>query len=245
MKVIGYVRVSTNGQADEGLGLEVQEQAIHRWARRDIRQNGERDSSTTARDGHRVVSVYADEGISGSNGLDTRFGLAAALEDLRDGKAKGLVVYRLDRLARDLVLQEQLIADIRRIGAELFSTSKSETESLIDDPDDPSRKMIRQVLGAVSEYERSMIRLRLRSGRRRKADNGGFAYGSPPYGYRSQDRELVPDDDEQATLERIAVLHRQGLSLRLMAKQLTDEGLHPKRSDKWHPESLRRIVARH
>jgi DNA invertase Pin-like site-specific DNA recombinase len=90
LRVVGYLRVSTDKQAEEGLGLDVQEQAIRTWAK-----------ST----GHRVVAWFRDEGVSGSNGLDARDGLAEALDALRTRAAGGLVVYRLDRLARDLVLQ--------------------------------------------------------------------------------------------------------------------------------------------
>jgi DNA invertase Pin-like site-specific DNA recombinase len=163
VKLVAYLRVSTDRQAEEGLGLEVQEQAIRALAR-------------TER--HRVVLWARDEGVSGSNGLETREGLADALEALKSRQAGGLVVYRLDRLARDLVLQEKLLADVRRMGGEVFSTSSAEASYLTDDPDDPSRKLIRQVLGAVNEYERAMIALRLRSGRRKKHDNGGGLRGS-------------------------------------------------------------------
>jgi DNA invertase Pin-like site-specific DNA recombinase len=69
----------------------------------------------------------------------------------------GVVVYRLDRLARDLIVQETLLAEVWRMGREVFSTSAAEQGYLADDPHAPSRKLIRQVLGAVNEYERSMI----------------------------------------------------------------------------------------
>src|SRR5205807_10485953 len=126
-----------------------------------------------------------------------------ALGAIQERSAKGLVVYRLDRLARDLIVQEQLLAEVRRMGGEVFSTSAAEAGYLVDDPDDPSRKLIRQVLGAVSEYERAMISLRLRTGRHRKAERGGFAYGSPPFGWRAEDKELVPVREEQDVLVRI------------------------------------------
>jgi DNA invertase Pin-like site-specific DNA recombinase len=100
------------------------------------------------------------------------------------------------------------------------------------------------VLGAVNEYERSMIALRLRSGRKRKAANGGFAYGSPGYGYRAERKSLVGDQSEQAGLGRIRELRAEGRSLREIGEILTVEGHRPKRSDRWHPESLRRIVSR-
>jgi DNA invertase Pin-like site-specific DNA recombinase len=78
----------------------------------------------------------------------------------------------------------------------VFSTSAGEAAYLEDDPGDPARKVIRQVLGAVAEYERSMIALRLRSGRAGKAQAGGFAYGAPPYGYAARRRTRVAEDGD-------------------------------------------------
>jgi DNA invertase Pin-like site-specific DNA recombinase len=230
VKVVGYLRVSTDRQAEEGLGLEVQEAAIRSWARSK---------------GHRLEKVLSDEGISGSNGIETRLGLAEALDLLKVGDAEGLVVYRLDRLARDLVLQEQLLAEIWRMGAEAFSTSDAEQGYLQDDPSDPSRKLIRQVLGAVAEYERAMIRLRLEAGRRRKSQSGGYAgFGSPPFGYRSDGGALVSDPDEQNTLARIGTLHDDGKSLRQIARALDSEEHKPRRGDYWQPRQVGRIVGR-
>ncbi len=77
-----------------------------------------------------------------------------------------------------------------RTGAEIVSTAPSEA-NLRDDPDDPTRKLVRRLLGALGEWEREMITLRMRAGRRRKAERGGYAYGSPPYGYRAEDGALV------------------------------------------------------
>lgn len=229
MKLVAYVRVSTDRQAEEGHGLEVQEEAIRTWAKKH---------------GHRIVAWTRDEGVSGSNGLDNRIGLPDAVAAVRTGAAKGLVVYRLDRLARDLIVQETLLAEVRRAGGEVLSTSAAEAGYLTDDPDDPSRKLIRQVLGAVSEYERSMIALRLRSGRRRKHEHGGFAYGSPKFGYRAEHGELVADEREQAALTRITELRAQGQSLRSIAETLTAEGIGPKRGGRWHTETIRRICRR-
>ena len=229
MNVVAYLRVSTDRQAEEGLGLEIQEHAIRAWAR------GNR---------HKVVLWTRDEGVSGTNGLDQRQGLADALDALRSHQTGALVVYRLDRLARDLVLQEQLLADVRRMRADVFSTSAAEAGYLTDDPDDPSRKLIRQVLGAVNEYERAMISLRLRSGRRRKAENGGYAYGAPPYGQRVHAGVLVPDDHEQVTLARMRDLRAEGGSYRKIAATLTKEGHQRKRGDVWHPMTIRQILAR-
>lgn len=229
MRVAAYLRVSTDRQAEEGLGLELQEQAIRSWAKANK---------------HRVVSVLVDEGVSGAKELDHRPGLADALDLVREGNADAVVVYRLDRLARDLVLQEQLLAEFRRLGGEVCSTSAAEAGYLSDDPDDPSRKLIRQILGAVSEYERAMIALRLRSGRRRKAEKGGYAYGSPAFGFRAEDKGLEADQDEQQAIARMQALHEAGSSLRQICAALAEEGYTAKRGGPWHPNTVARVLRR-
>ncbi len=229
MRVVAYLRVSTNRQAERGLGLDVQERAIRAWAKAG---------------GHSLVAVCRDAGVSGSNGLASRVGLADALDMLRADKADALAVYRLDRLARDLIVQEQVLAEVRRLGGLVESTSAAEAGYLRDDPEDPSRKFIRQVLGGVSEYERSMVSLRLRAGRDRKGERGGYAFGSPPLGARAEGGELVVDEREAATVERIRELHAAGASLRQIAAVLTEEGHQTKRGGRWHPETLRKVVAR-
>ena len=227
MRVAVYVRVSTGKQVEEGLGLGEQERACRAWAREH---------------GHRVVAVFRDEGISGTKELEHRLGLAEALAAVKDGRAGAIVVYRLDRLARDLVLQEQLLAEVWRSG-ELFSAAGGEA-NLHDDPEDPSRRLIRQVLGAVADYERAMIALRLRRGRAAKAARGGFAYGSPAYGYRADGRALVPDDREQAAIARARELAAAGASLRQIGACLQAEGHPAKRGGRWHPTTVARVLGR-
>jgi DNA invertase Pin-like site-specific DNA recombinase len=229
MNVIGYVRVSTDAQVEHGHGLAVQEQALRAWAKAQ---------------GHKLVEIFREEGVSGTKDLLDRPALADALEALRRRQAQGVVVYRLDRLARDLVLQEQLLAEVKRLGARVFTTMAGEAAYLEDDPDDPSRRLIRQILGAVSEYERSVIVMRLRSGRRRKHQLGGYAYGAPPLGLRAEGKALVTDVEEQRTLARIAELRKAGKSLREVGAVLEAEGHRPKRGGKWHPETLRQAAAR-
>jgi DNA invertase Pin-like site-specific DNA recombinase len=227
LKLIAYLRVSTATQVDDGAGLHVQEQAVRAWAKEHR---------------HRIVGFAREEGVSGSNGIENCEVLPEVLAALQARQADGLVVYRLDRLARDLVLQEQLLAEVRRIGAEVFTSSDAEQGYLADDPDDPSRKLIRQVLGAVSEYQRAMIALRLRSGRRHKLLAGGFAGGTPRYGFAAVDGELVLDPEEQKALDRMREMRDGGFSLRAIADALTIEGYTTKRGGRWHPYTVARLL---
>lgn len=220
---VGYLRVSTSAQAEDGLGLDIQEQAIRVWCDQQH---------------HELLEVYRDEGISGAKEQADRPGLAAALAAVEDN-AEALVVYRLDRLARHLVVQETILEQLGRKGRRVFSVSEAD----IDDTD-PTRVLVRQILGVIAQYERGLITARLLAGRRLKASRGGYAYGSPRFGQRSQDKELVVDREEQETIGRIVRLREGGASLRVIVDTLNSEGRPAKRGGRWHLETVRRILAR-
>jgi DNA invertase Pin-like site-specific DNA recombinase len=187
--------------------------------------------------------MFKDEGVSGSNGVEEREALPDALNLVASGEASGVVVARLDRLARNLTVQEAILARVWAAGGHVFAVDLGEVAK--DDPDDPMRTALRQMVGVFSQLERAMITARLRAGRRLKADRGGFAgFGSPPFGFRAETGQLLPDEDEQKALALVRRLHGKGRSLRQIAEALEAAGHRPRRSGHWHAESLRRIVAR-
>jgi DNA invertase Pin-like site-specific DNA recombinase len=227
MNIGAYLRVSTESQLS-GFGLEVQREKVLVWA---------------AEHGHRIVKWWTDEGLSGGDGLDVRVALGEALDAARGGMR--FVVPRLDRLARDVILQESVLRDVRAMGSDIFSAVPSEQENLTDDPSDPSRKLIRVVLGAIATYEKDLITLRMKSGRQLKAARGGYAYGSPPLGMVARDGELVPDAGEQATLARIRELAGTGMSHRGIARELNSAGVAAKRAGTaWSGVTVARALRR-
>lgn len=224
---MAYVRVSTDKQAERGFGLDVQKHAVKTWAKAH---------------GHRLVLIACDEGISGTREAADRPGLTQALQALQERKAEALVVPRLDRLARSLSVQEAALAHGWRSGARVFSCDSGEVQA--DDPDDPMRTAMRQMMGVFSQLERSMLTARMRAGRKMKSEKGGYAYGGPPLGFKAQDGSLVVDSDEQRTVNRIKELHGEGRSLRAIATVLHAEGYTPKRSTRWHPQTLAAVLKR-
>lgn len=220
---IAYRRVSTETQLD-GYGLDIQSTAI--------------DHTVAELGPEPLAATYTDEGICGAEGLDVRHALAAALNDLEDHPGTVLIVPKLDRLARDLMVQESILADCWRTGAEVVSCSPSESVYLRrDDPDDPARKLIRQVLGAVSEYERALIRLRLRRGKRRRLDQDGYAGGPVPYGFA--------DPGERANLDAVADLRRHGYTWVQVARQLNVSGRRKRNGQPWTASEIHRAHTRH
>jgi len=236
MKLVAYVR--TSRLAVNGDSLAAQEDACRSWA-------------GTA--GYDVVGVYEDDGLSGGLGVEDRPGLAAALVEIEGGRAEGLVVHRIDRLARELYVQEAVLAEAWRVGPHVKVYEAVEGEEVKrDDPDDPARKFLRQVLGAAVELERGMILARMRRGRRRKTEAGGYVGGPRlhrKYGYDLVTRDdgtldYEPIEEEQAVLRRILSLRGEGSSYRAIVGELESEGVQPPSGSRWYPMTIRRIEQR-
>jgi DNA invertase Pin-like site-specific DNA recombinase len=229
VKIVAYTRVSTEKQVREGFGLDAQKSEIRRWAKAN---------------GHKVVAWCSDEGISGSNGIDTREGLYDALATLKAGAGDALVVTSLDRLARQMTQQEGCLAEVWKSGKKVFSLGDG-GEVLEDDPEDPMRTAIRQMRGVFAQLERGLIRQRMAKGKREKHSQGGYVGGAPPFGFDSDHQgNLVPNPEMQATITRIRELHEDGASLRGIVAVLEAEGRSTRSGSQWYPASVARVLQR-
>jgi DNA invertase Pin-like site-specific DNA recombinase len=230
MDLVGYLRVSSEGQLD-GYGLDRQERDIKRWAKAN---------------GHRLVHWCRDEGRSGALDVADRPGLACAVDAISSGLAKGVIVGSIDRLARALTVQEAALALVWKLGGTVFTAEAGEVPQ--DDPDDPMRTAIRQVMGVFAELDRKNVTKRLRDGRRAKAATGKKAVGAYGFGYRAagkgRERDAAPDPSEQVAVRRIIELRREGASYRQIAAKLDAEGLPPRRAECWSPMSVRSVAER-
>jgi DNA invertase Pin-like site-specific DNA recombinase len=208
----GYLRVSGQGQVD-GDGFPRQREAIQRYA-----------------DAHglEIVRWFQEEGVSGKI-LERPAWRALAAELLADG-VEIVLVEKLDRLARDLLVQETIIGDLLRYGKRLVSTMEPDLCS-----DDPSRKLIRQIFGCIAEYDRAMIVAKLKAARDRKRRETGKCEGRKPFGHRLQERN---------TVGYIRELRRAGVSLAEIAAQLDDHRRKAPGGKRWNAMTVRRILRR-
>jgi DNA invertase Pin-like site-specific DNA recombinase len=221
LRWVGYVRVSTDGQVD-GYGLPAQRTALRSW---------ERDH-----DGEQLTTIITEEGVSGD--VADRPGLAAAFAIVSSRRAEGIALPRLDRLARDLLLQERLILELAAAGGRFRSAVAMEDQVLNGDPADPTRRFVRRVLGAAAELDRDMIAFRLRTGRAQKAAAGGYACGRPPYGWRAEKGSLVEVADEQIVIQGMRMFRKDGNSLEVIARAFST----PEKS--WSRETVRAVLVR-
>jgi DNA invertase Pin-like site-specific DNA recombinase len=226
LDLIAYRRVSTNGQVDK-YGLPTQLTDMRGFAKRNH---------------HRIIRVETDEGLSGELSEDDRPALFACLRAIRDGEAQGLLLPSLNRLARLLTVQEAVLAQVWKLGGRVFTADTGEI--LADDPDDPMRTAIRQMMGVFAQLDRALLVKKLRNGRAEKAKQGGYAYGSPAFGQMAKDHELAENPDEQLVIDRMRELRSTGLSYAKIADELNERHMLPKRGGRWHAQTVSRAVNR-
>ena len=192
MKAVIYTRVSTETQATEGNGLEYQLNACRDYARAN---------------GLEIKSEHEDAGISGAKQAHERPGLMAAIAALEPGDV--LIVYKRDRLARDL-MASLLIQDlVKKADGRIVST-----QGEASDDDSPTGQFIRCILDGVAQYERAMIFARMEAGRKTKKARGERISRIIPYGQQIDatdptGQRLIPDEFEQGILAEIKALNAE------------------------------------
>jgi DNA invertase Pin-like site-specific DNA recombinase len=236
LRLVGYARVSTQGQGLQAVSVPEQERDMRAWCEAH---------------GHVLVAVCAEEGgVSGAEGLDGRFAFVEALDMVKAGEVDGILVRELDRLARDMLIQEQFMREVWDGGGEVLSTHPSE-RNLRDDPEDPTRKLLRRMIGCVHEWEREMIKLRLRRGRAHKQRQGLYSGGPrlhAKYGYNLVAAEggfhYEPEPEQQRIISRIREQRGGGATLRAIAGELNDAATAPPSGREWYPATVKLIAER-
>ena len=214
---IGYVRVSTQEQATEGVSLDAQRDRLKAYCKLHS---------------IKLIHIASDEGYSGST-LD-RPGLQAALRLIRRDRANTLLVAKLDRLSRSL-------RDVCSLVDEMFSDERYHLLSLcgMANTHSAAGHMVLLNPANYNQYERELISERTRDAlQHMKAQ--GVRLGPAPYGYELSHecdehgrRKLVPLAHEQEVLRKIESMRKGGLKLREIARRLNEAKSPARRDGVW------------
>jgi DNA invertase Pin-like site-specific DNA recombinase len=218
-QAVAYLRVSSRGQAD-GDGPERQRQAITRFAR---------SNRLT------LIEEFSDLGVPGTAELTDRPGLAALLDRLQSNGIRTVVIERADRLARDLMVQEVIVAEFVKLGARILT---SDGVDLTTGDNDPTRRLIRQVLGAVAEFEKRVLVLKLRAARERKRRRGERVEGVKPYGTLPAEAAIVT---HMRKLRRKPAKGER-LSLAEVAARLNEQGHRNRSGREWSGQMVYHVL---
>lgn len=207
-----YLRVSGKGQLD-GDGFTRQRSAIKAYAM-----------------AHelKIVREFREEGVSGTIETMDRPAWAEMIAALHSNGVRTIIVEKLDRVARDLMVQEAAIADLRKHGFELVSVVEPDLMA-----SDPTRVLMRQLMGAVAQYDKSQIVAKLRGARMRKRAKEGRCEGRKPYGFYEGESEIMA---------RMQALRAERLGFDRIAAKLNEEGVQTRTRGRWHGVMINRIL---
>jgi len=214
MKAFIYCRVSSIGQAD-GDGFTRQELACREYA---------------AAHEIEIAEVFRDS-MTGKSDMEDRPAMAQMLVALEENGVRTVLIEKLDRVARDLLVQETIIGDMIRRGYTVVSTMEPDLCSK-----DPSRVLIRQIFGALAQYDRSMIVAKTRAARDRIRARTGRCEGRKPYGEYPGEAEV---------LLTMKAMRAEGSTYAQIADRLLLAGQLARSGKPWCLQSVGKILARH
>lgn len=220
-QAVGYVRVSTEGQATQGVSMEAQKAKIRAWA--------------VAND-HTLIGIHVDEGISGGK-VTNRPELQEAISEACKNHA-ALVVYSLSRLARSTKDALEISERLRKAKADLVSLSER------IDTTSAAGKMVFRMLAVLAEFERDLVSERTTMALRHLKSQHRRISHNIPFGWELADdgRYLVRNEAEQKVIALIRDLHEKGMSLRAIAAELNRRGLRTKKNKRFSHITVYRIL---
>jgi site-specific DNA recombinase len=219
MRAIGYVRVSTDKQAEQGVSLEAQSEKIRAMA---LVHEAE------------LIDVIVD--AESAKDLN-RAGMRRLLSLVDSRQVQAVIVAKLDRLTRSVKDLCELLERFERRGVALISVA----ESL--DTSSAAGRLVINIMTAVSQWEREAIGERTRDAlshkRGQKERVGNIAFG---YRLAADGVHVEPDEAEQAAIAAIRKLRASGRSLRQIAAALNLDGRRTRRGSQWRLESVARVT---
>jgi site-specific DNA recombinase len=225
LRVVGYVRVSTEEQASEGVSLAAQEEKVRGFAKlHDLD----------------LVAVEIDAGVSAKS--LARPALVRALVMLDEGQSDGMVITKLDRLSRSVSDWNDLIRSYfgPEAGKQLFSVGDS------IDTTKAAGRLVLNVLMSVAQWERESTVERVRDAMAYKRSRSERV-GPIPFGFdlHADGKTLVPNPAEQVIIADIRAMHAAGSSTRAIAAELGRRGVPTKRGNAaWVHTAVAKILAR-
>lgn len=220
---VGYVRVSTELQAQQGISLEAQQARIRSWC----------DAN-----GYTLSGVHIDAGLSGSRS-DNRPALQMALDSACRTKA-ALVVYSLSRLARSTKDAISISDRLAKSGADLVSLSER------IDTTTAAGKMIFRMLAVLAEFESDQLSERTKTAMAHLRQQGRRVSRHIPYGFvlAPDGKTLLSHPEEQTVMAQIRTLRLEGFSLRRIAAALTKSNIPTKHERAWSAKVIHSLLNR-
>jgi len=212
-----YLRVSGKGQIN-GDGFDRQLDEINAYC--------ERHNIT-------LTKIFREEAISGTKDETERPAFQTMVSEIFQNGTHTIIIEGMDRLARELRIQEALLVYLASKNITLVSarTDENVTQSVLEDP---MKKALVQMQGVFAELEKNLLVKKLKSARKRVRDKGDKCEGRKSY------EELAP-----TTIKTLKELRQSGMGYRKIAQKLNDDGLKTCSGKKWTTMNVLMMIRNH
>jgi len=226
MKLVGYIRVSTEEQAKEGLSLDAQKEKISKY---------------TSLFDAQLVDIVADPGVSAGNPLEDRSGGKRIIEMVNNKEVDGVVSLKLDRLFRNA---SDCLNVVEKWDKQSTSLHLIEMGQQAINTAGPMGKFFITIMAGVAELERNQIRERTTLVMQHMKEQGLYTGGRPPYGYKVENGRIVVDEKERNVINSITTMRDNGLFLKQIASELKDLGVLSRAGKPLGITQIQRILKR-
>lgn len=177
-----------------------------------------------------VIGWFEEQGVSGTSDWDERREWTRMITEILSNGVRTVIVEKMDRLARDFGVQEYILRDLRKRDITLISTAEPDLGN-----SEPSRVLIRQMLGVLAQYDRAQLTAKMAAAKKRIRDSGRRCDGRKPFGHRA---------GELDALARMRELRAEGIPFDHIAERLNAEGVRTRTGKRWHGLVVNRILRR-
>ncbi len=217
-----YIRVSTKMQADDGDSLPMQREELPKYVQYAL--------------GITDYEIFEDAGFSAKN--TERPSYQQMMARVRDGEFTHIVVWKLDRISRNLLDFAAMYAELKNLGVvfisknEQFDTSTAIGEAML------------KIILVFAELERNMTSERVTATMISRAQGGQWNGGKPPFGYDHPKGTNIftVNEAEAAVVRQIYELYEKAPSLLKTAKTLNEKGIKNRSGIPWNPTTVRAIL---
>lgn len=218
-KVIGYTRVSTLKQVENGYSIKSQKIQIEDYCKRNDLV---------------LVGVLTDGGVSGGSNKNSK-NYIKIMDMVRSGEINGVVVYTISRFGRSLIDSVNSVDEMRNHDVVLYTIK----EGIRTDTKEGLLQF--NLFSSLVEYERETIKQNIKDVlQMKKARGEKFCRGI--FGLKVVDGIYVKDETEMLVRRRIRLLHNKGYSLRAICKVLNDDGVKTKLGRDWRANSIKNVL---
>lgn len=235
VKVVGYVRVSTDSQVRHGYSLDEQREEIERYCNI---QN------------YNLLEIFSDEGVSGAKADEdemtvARDGLLDMLVYVKEMGVRYIVVLSTSRLWRSDMVRVLIHRELKKSNVDVKAIDRPQYSIYTQNPNEV---LVNGMLELLDVYERLEIALKLKRGRIQKAKDGGYAGGGVPFGYycpRGYKRLLVNQEEAQA-VRKVFQLKKiiPNITLERIACYMNQSGYTGRNGKDFNPMLVKRILDR-